>query len=111
MLKLSRVALLALSAVLMFSGGAGCYAKGPAGAPAKSKCDLVKKKLEEKREGLHFALGDLMQCARAGDVNYDCTQNYDAVELRYKEFQSVLNHEVKPCVDPAFAKGAGQTRH
>lgn len=58
----------------------------------------------EAQQALSSVSDSLGKCAVSGDVNYDCAQNYEAVERCYQNFQTVLTTRLRPCLNPLLKK-------
>lgn len=67
-------------------------------------CKAEHQAFEEAKEALSFVSDSLRKCAVSGDVNYDCAQDYDAVERCYQNFQTVLTTRLRPCLNPLLKK-------
>jgi hypothetical protein len=118
MTSLTFRSILTLVLLLGFSSAPSYAFKEKQHNPA---CDPFEAEFTQKQEALQSAAQGMMGCAKAGDINYDCSQDFAAIHQRYNEFQTTLNQKLKPCLDtpwnaqkqkPSPAKaGASKKKH
>lgn len=89
--------------ILLTATGSGLQlTQAPVWAMEKSvnaACSPHMAEFRQKQEALISTSEGMMQCAKAGDVNYDCSQDFAAIHKTYNDFQSTLNNKLRPCVD------------